>query len=68
MSYRRNRIGDRGWLFFMILFLVLMSWSQVIRQMNVGKARFDPWRLEPAWERERAESEMGRDNSDLKKK
>lgn len=48
---RHRKMGDRGFLFFMFLFLCLMSWSQVIRQMNAGKARFDPWRLDPLWAR-----------------
>lgn len=71
MSRRHSKMGDRGFLFFMVLFLVLMSWSQVIRQMNGGKARFDPWRLEPAWEREHAATSIdwpalpGRDSQGL---
>jgi hypothetical protein len=47
-------MGDRGYLFFAFLFLAMLSWGQLIRDMNNGRAHLDPWRAEPVWRHEEA--------------
>jgi len=52
MSRSTRRMGDRGYIVFLLLFLVMLSWGQVIQAKNDGKARFDRWRVEPVWHHE----------------
>lgn len=47
MTYRGRKLGDGGLLGFLCLFLLMMSWGQVIHQRNEHGERIQDWRADP---------------------